>query len=158
MKTFITWKRLKSILFLKLSKLPMPGHVYRPLFVKWGGVKVLDYKNTFFGEDIRWDTIRPDLIIIEKGVRLTAGVCIITHFINPQTNVSQKAEVRIKEGAFIGVNTIITKPVIIGKCSVVGAGSVVTKDIPDYEVWAGNPAKFIRSIQRENNNDNNIHD
>lgn len=65
---------------------------------------------------------------------------------------------RIKEGAFIGVNTIITKPVIIGKCSVVGAGSVVTKDIPDYEVWAGNPAKFIRSIQRENNNDNNIHD
>lgn len=148
MRTFITWKRLKRIFFLKLSQLPMPGHVYRPFFVKMGGVKICDYRNTFIGEGIGWDTIRPDLIVIEKGVRLTAGVCIITHFVNPQTNVFQKAEVRIKEGAFIGVNTIITKPVTIGKFSVVGAGSVVTKDIPDYEVWAGNPARFIRSIQR----------
>ena len=126
----------------------MPGHVYRPYFVKLAGVVICDYHNTFIGEDIRWDTVRPDLIIIEKGVRLTAGTNIITHFIDPQTNVFQKAEVRIKEGAFIGVNTIITKPVTIGKYSVVGAGSVVTKDIPDYEVWAGNPAKFIKSIQK----------
>lgn len=42
------------------------------------------------------------------------------------------------------MNTLVVKPVTIGKNSIVGAGSIVTKDIPDNEVWAGNPARFIR--------------
>lgn len=55
--------------------------------------------------------------------------------------------IRISEGAFIGACSIILKGVTVGKHSVVGAGSVVTKDIPDNEVWAGNPAKFIKFIE-----------
>ena len=38
----------------------------------------------------------------------------------------------------------MVKPVTIGERAIIGAGSVVTKDIPANEVWAGNPAKFIR--------------
>lgn len=57
-----------------------------------------------------------------------------------------KRPVLIKKGAFIGAHSIILKGVIIGEKSVVGAGSVVTKSIPDNEIWAGNPAKFIRGI------------
>lgn len=57
--------------------------------------------------------------------------------------------VHIKKGAFIGAHSIILKGVTIGECSVVGAGSVVTKCIPNYEIWAGNPARFIRKIKRE---------
>ena len=53
----------------------------------------------------------------------------------------------IKDGAFIGAHCIILKGVSIGEKSVVGAGSVVTKSIPDGEIWAGNPAKFIRRIE-----------
>ena len=53
----------------------------------------------------------------------------------------------IKEGAFIGTRCLILKGVTIGKGAVVGAGSVVTKDIPDGEIWAGNPAKFIRNVE-----------
>lgn len=53
-------------------------------------------------------------------------------------------DVYIGDNAFIGARTIISKPIKIGKNAVVGAGSVVTKDIPDGEVWAGNPARFIR--------------
>lgn len=53
----------------------------------------------------------------------------------------------IKDGAFIGAHCIILKGVTIGKKSIVGAGSVVTKSIPDGEIWAGNPAKFIRKIE-----------
>lgn len=49
-----------------------------------------------------------------------------------------------EDGAFIGGNSIILKGVKIGKNSVVGAGSVVTRDIPDGEIWAGNPARKIR--------------
>lgn len=59
---------------------------------------------------------------------------------------SKSAEVVIKEGAFIGAHSIILKGVTIGEHSVIGAGSVVTKDIPDDEVWAGNPATFVRKL------------
>lgn len=52
--------------------------------------------------------------------------------------------VSIGNGAFIGAHSIILKGVSIGEKSIVGAGSVVTKGIPDGEVWAGNPAQFIR--------------
>lgn len=55
----------------------------------------------------------------------------------------------INEGAFIGAHSIILKGVIIGKEAVVGAGSVVTKSIPDKEIWAGNPARFVKQIDKE---------
>ena len=55
------------------------------------------------------------------------------------------APVLIRKGAFIGARSIILKGVTVGEYSVVGAGSVVTKSIPDGEIWAGNPAKFIKN-------------
>ena len=57
------------------------------------------------------------------------------------------APVVIKDGAFIGAHTIVLKGVTIGERSIVGAGSVVTRSIPDYEIWAGNPAKFIKKVE-----------
>lgn len=54
--------------------------------------------------------------------------------------------ITIKEGAWIGAHSIILKGVTIGSNSIVGAGSVVTKDIPDNEIWAGNPAKFVKKV------------
>ena len=54
------------------------------------------------------------------------------------------APIRISEGVFVGAGTIILKGVHIGAHSIIGAGSVVTKDIPAGEIWAGNPAEFIR--------------
>ena len=53
-------------------------------------------------------------------------------------------------GSFIGINTIICNSVVIGKNVTIGAGSVVTKDIPDNEVWAGVPARFIKKVELEN--------
>lgn len=60
----------------------------------------------------------------------------------------QSSPVVIKEGAWIGGHCIILKGVTIGCHSVIGAGSVVTKSVPDNEVWAGNPAKLIRKIDQ----------
>lgn len=50
--------------------------------------------------------------------------------------------------SFIGGHSIILKGVSIGEASIIGAGSVVTRDVPAYEIWGGNPAKFIKKVQR----------
>lgn len=55
--------------------------------------------------------------------------------------------VKICEGVFVGANSTILKGVTIGARSIIGAGSIVTKDIPPDEIWAGNPAKFIKEIK-----------
>ena len=52
--------------------------------------------------------------------------------------------VYVGAGAWIGTNAVTTDGVNIGKGAIVGAGSVVTKSVPDYAVVVGNPAKFIR--------------
>lgn len=94
-------------------------------------------------------------IDIEDNV-LIGGDCKIYdsdfHSINPEARKMpndiyyKSLPVTIKSGAFIGAASIILKGVVIGKNSVVGAGSVVTKCIPDNQIWAGNPAKFIKNI------------
>jgi len=56
------------------------------------------------------------------------------------------APVIIERDAFIGAHSTILKGVTIGEGAIVGAGSVVTKSIPKNEIWAGNPAKFIKSV------------
>lgn len=57
--------------------------------------------------------------------------------------------IKIEDNVFIGARSIILKGVTIGENSVVGAGSVVTKDIPANEIWAGNPAKFIKKVNMQ---------
>jgi acetyltransferase-like isoleucine patch superfamily enzyme len=57
----------------------------------------------------------------------------------------------IGNDVFVGANSIILKGVTIGDRAIIGAGSVVVKDIPTDEIWAGNPAKFIRKITHEIN-------
>jgi len=57
----------------------------------------------------------------------------------------------IGEDAFIGVGAIIIGVSKIGKGAIVGAGAVLTKDVPDYEVWAGNPAKKIGERKDDKN-------
>jgi acetyltransferase-like isoleucine patch superfamily enzyme len=52
----------------------------------------------------------------------------------------------IKDDVWIGFNSIILKGVTIGKCAIVASGSVVTKDVPDYAIVAGNPAVIVRYI------------
>ena len=52
----------------------------------------------------------------------------------------------IKKGASIGSNATILGGITIGEGALVGAGSVVTKDVPAYTVVAGNPAKFLKTI------------
>ena len=59
-------------------------------------------------------------------------------------NLPMKGQWRKHFAAWGGVNTIISKPVCVGDGAIIGSGSVVTKYIPANEIWAGNPAKFMK--------------
>lgn len=62
--------------------------------------------------------------------------------------VVKSVPIHIQDKVWIGLNAIILKGVTLGEGCVVGAGSVVTKDIPPWTVVAGNPAQVIRSLER----------
>lgn len=95
-------------------------------------------------------------ITIGNNVKIGGGVCIYDtdfHSLNPvirrsSEDLKNRAEkpVVIGNDVFIGAKSIILKGVTIGENSVIGAGSVVTKSVPANQIWAGNPAKFIRNI------------
>lgn len=84
-------------------------------------------------------------VICEDDVFLGPS-CVFTNVINPRSFISRKDEYKktlIKKGASIGANATIVCGNSIGKYAFVGAGSVVTKDVPDYALVVGNPAKIV---------------
>lgn len=65
---------------------------------------------------------------------------------NQRSSAGQSDAIVLGDNVWIGNNVIILKGVRIGENSIVGAGSVVTKSIPDNEIWGGSPARFIRKL------------
>lgn len=60
-------------------------------------------------------------------------------------------KLEIGDDSWLGAGVIIMPNVKIGKMCVIGAGSVVTRDVPDFSVVVGSPARIIRTINNENN-------
>ena len=86
-------------------------------------------------------------ITIEDDVQIAANVQLISNNHDPYERMILTCKpVLIKKGAWIGAGATILPGVCLGKYSIVGAGSVVTKDIPDYGVAVGNPAKIVRKL------------
>ncbi|AMR33977.1 hypothetical protein A0256_22275 [Mucilaginibacter sp. PAMC 26640] len=94
-------------------------------------------------------------ISIGKNVKIGGNTVIYDtdfHSLNPhyrnsypETKTGVKTRpVIIKEGAFIGAHCTILKGVTIGVNAIVGAGSVVSRSVPDGQIWCGNPARCIR--------------
>ncbi len=84
-------------------------------------------------------------VICEDDVFLGPSM-VFTNVINPRSAVNRKTEYQktiVKQGASIGANATIVCGNTIGKFSFIGAGAVVTKDIPDYALVVGNPSKQI---------------
>lgn len=90
-----------------------------------------------------------------SDVKIGGGVKIYDtnfHILDPvarmraELDVPEVKPVVIGDGVFVGAHSIILKGVTIGANSVIGAGSVLTKNVPENEIWAGNPAAFIRHV------------
>lgn len=91
-------------------------------------------------------------ITIEKDVFFGHDVMLLTGSHDYHSFGQERKErggggaITIHEGVWVATRAIIIGPCEIGKHSVIGAGAVVTGDIPEYELWIGNPARKIKII------------
>lgn len=111
---------------------------------------------------IEGDVIIGDRVTVKSGVYIWDGIRIEDDvFIGPCVAFTNDRHPRskvypvefptmvIKQGASVGANATLLPGITVGKYAMVGAGAIVTKDVPDYAVVAGNPAKVIRYIEME---------
>ena len=121
-------------------------------YAKKFGVR-MNGKVYIYGSSYEMFSTEPWLITLGDNVHITNNVRFITHdggtlvlrHRNPSLEVTKP--ITVGDNVYIGVNSIIMPGVNIGNNCIIGAGSVVTKDIPEKSVYAGVPARYIKSIE-----------
>jgi UDP-2-acetamido-3-amino-2,3-dideoxy-glucuronate N-acetyltransferase len=91
-----------------------------------------------------------DAVILDDDV-FCGPSCVFTNVVNPRAFVERKTEyheTRVKRGASIGANATIVCGVTLGEYCLIGAGAVVTKDVPAYAVMTGVPARRTGWVSR----------
>lgn len=103
-----------------------------------------------------------DNVTVKSGVQIWDGTNIgnnvfigpnasFTNDIFPRSKVypEQFNGITVKDGASIGANATVLPGITVGEKAMIGAGAVVVKDVPDYAVVVGNPAKIVRYIDKD---------
>ena len=124
-------------------------YIELPFYANWGGAHVHLGNNVYANFNLT--LVDDGHIYIGDYVMIGPNVTIATpnHPILPELRLKAlqyNKDVHIEENVWIGANVTILPGVTIGKNSVIGAGSVVVKDIPSNTVAVGNPCKVIRKI------------
>lgn len=135
-------RRLFNKVLQAIAKSSLLSGYMRSRVQKLRGVNFDDASKVFLGEDVIIDAISPENVTIRNGVEIAAGAKIVTHFPDTRTLSENKdyhyrfyqGKVVIEEDVFIGFNCVIAKPVTIGRGSVIGANTVITKDIPENSI------------------------
>lgn len=134
---------------------PIEPRKLRPFILRRMGCKV--GKGCFMGDYIRIDTSHPDMITIEDNVSIASGSRLLCH----QRDFSDFCvgddymklgyvvkPIVLKKGCLVGMESFVMPGVTIGEGAIVGAGSLVSKDIPAWTIAAGRPAKVLKEIPK----------
>lgn len=124
-------------------------------YIKQDEVEVLKARGLRVGKNLRchsqyvFDALLPWLITVGDNVCISSNVRILAHdtsteYVNGHTKIGV---VEIGDNVYIGYGVTILCNVRIGSDAIIGAGSVVTKDVPASTVYAGNPAKYVCTVQ-----------
>lgn len=135
---------MKKTKFILRSAIARPIQYIRNLMYNIKGVDL--HSSVIMERKINIDRLYPEGIHIRKNCLIASNVTILSHDhckrVNGQPYLS---DVFIGERCFIAVGATIMPGVKIGDEVIVGAGSVVTKDVPSHTIVAGNPARIIRT-------------
>lgn len=146
--------KLSYYWMVKQSKLIDPAESKRPKYWKRCGVDISG--NFKVGYGVYFDAGNACHIHIESGVWIASQCLLLCHkrnlheyHINYDYNQLPYVikDIYLKRGCCIGMRSIIMPGVTIGEGAIIGAGSVVTKDVPPYTIVTGNPAKITKTIK-----------
>lgn len=147
--------------FMNCSLLaPLNPRMVRPWVLRKIGCHV--GKDVFIGSDVWIDTGHANLITIDDHAHLTGRTVLLCHkkdlsdYCVGDDYAAQRyitAPIHLCKGCSTGTATIVLPGVTIGEGAIVGAGSIVTKNIPAWTIALGRPAKVVREIPRKKPND-----
>ena len=135
---------------------PFAPRKLRPSLMRKMGCHV--GKGCFIGDHVRIDTGHADMITLEDGVSVAGGTRLLCHqrdfreyYVGSDYNALGYTikPIVLKKGCLIGMESFVLPGVTVGEGAIVGAGSLVTKDVPAWTVATGRPAKVVREIPRK---------
>jgi len=132
---------------------PLNYRKLRPILWRWMGAKV--GKDCYIGYEVWVDMTNTHLVELEDHVHIANRCLLLCH----QRDLSnycvgddyaklryKKEKIILKKGCLVGMDSMIMPGVTIGEGAIVGAGSLVTKDIPAWTIATGRPAKVVKQI------------
>jgi len=141
-------KRARSTLFL-LAAWYSPTSAMRVAFHRARGVNIGE--SVEIGYFVILDNLYPEKIFVEEGATVSARSTVLAHDESKAYTGQGRervAETRIGRNAFVGANCVILPGVTIGSRAIVGAGSVVTRDVVEGTIVAGVPARPLNSNRK----------
>lgn len=151
----IRMKRLANMMDWAILE-PFAPRKVRPKLMRKMGCHV--GKGCFIGDNVRIDTGHADMITLEDGVSVAGGTRLLchqrdfTHYFVGSDYMKLGYTIKpivLKKGCLIGMESFVLPGVTVGEGAIVGAGSLVSKDIPAWTVATGRPAKVVREIPKQ---------
>lgn len=132
---------------------PFNPRKLRPALLRKMGCKV--GKNVFIGDNVKIDLSHADMITVDDHAHIASGVRLLCH----QRNMSNYCvgddyaklgyiikPIHLCKGSLVGMESFVMPGVTIGEGAIIGAGSLVTKDVPAWTIATGRPAKVVKEI------------
>ncbi|MBQ0115749.1 MAG: acyltransferase [Bacteroidales bacterium] len=132
---------------------PILPRKVRPWILKKIGCHV--GKDIFVGDSVKIDSGHADLITIDDHAHIAGGVRLLCHQRNLRDYCVgddyaklgyRLGEIHLCKGSLVGMESMVMPGVTIGEGAIVGAGSLVTKDVPAWTIATGRPAKVVKQI------------